>query len=84
VAGVTELAILTIDTLGGIEITGIDDGKIVLGPIVIILTEGGIYTYVAVEAIVEMTTGVVGGGVVGTIENGLAGVMLGVYGGVTI
>lgn len=32
----------------------------------------------------EITTGVVRGGVVGTIENGFVGVGDGVYGGVTI
>lgn len=41
-AGVTELAILTIVTLAGIEITGIEDGKIVFGPIVITSIDGGI------------------------------------------
>jgi len=43
-AGVTEDGILTIDTLGGRVKTGIDDGKIVLGPIVITLIEGGMKT----------------------------------------
>jgi hypothetical protein len=40
-AGVTEVGILIIDTLGGRVITGIEVGKIVLGPIVITLIDGG-------------------------------------------
>jgi len=35
-AGVTDVGILIIETLAGIEITGIDDGKMVFGPMVII------------------------------------------------
>jgi hypothetical protein len=43
-AGVTELGILTMLTLGGTVTTWIELGTIVLGPIVMIFTEGGIYT----------------------------------------
>jgi len=42
VAGVTLGGILTIVTLVGMVITGIDDGKIVFGPIVMTWNEGGI------------------------------------------
>jgi len=47
IAGETLGGILTIYTLVGMVITGIDGGNIVFGPIVITFIDGGIYTVVA-------------------------------------
>jgi hypothetical protein len=82
VAGVTDGGMLTIVTLGGIVITGIDVGKTVFGPTVITVMDGGMNTVVAVDG--NEINDVAGVGGVVTIET-LGGIVItGIDGGTMV